>query len=138
MTDMTITPTETAHRLAVQLAQVLGVIAERFAELVGPATDAAHAGDFTLAEQLCADEEHLYDVVARTVLDRRQITDFHASDRLGELLLAVTGVSDLDALLEEISPDRIARRHAWCAARGVDPETGDLVDVELFESTLNR
>lgn len=114
-------PTATAESLARQLAQLLTVIGERFATLTPAALEALEHGDTVPAEQLCSDQEFIADA-ASAVVERFNRDGITAADSTGIMVQALTGVLALDVILDESSPERQARRRAWCISHGFDPD----------------
>jgi hypothetical protein len=105
---MTTTPTTFAETAADQLGRVLQAIHAHYADQVAPAITAAiDHRDFDQARQLCADSEYIANEVERIVKDfGGDPKDF--GDGLGAVVMALLGTVEVDCVLEDIDPERLA------------------------------
>ena len=106
----TTTPTATAERLARDLQAILEAIRTHFVDQVATAVSATtDRHDFGPARQIVADSEHIaacaerWDGVIADVMSRMRL-----SDGLGYVIFELAGSGPVDAVLEDLDPERQA------------------------------
>jgi hypothetical protein len=101
-------PTAFAVSIADQLARVLQAIRIQYDDQVAPAISAAiDHRHFAPARQLCADSEFIANEVDR-VLGAGGVKARQFSDGLGAVVMELIGSGEVDSVLEDIDPERLA------------------------------
>ena len=131
---MTTTPSDAATRLHDDLATMLDAIHAHFADQVEPAISAAiEHRDFGPGRRLLADVECITAAVdatlfSKTVVDRCSM--MHFSDGLCGAIFELSGTNPVDAVLEDIDPERLANDERNIAQLRAAGRWSDVDDVK--------
>jgi hypothetical protein len=131
---MTTTPTAFAVSIADQLARVLQAIHVHYADQVGPAVSAAtDHRHFGPARQLVADSEYIADEVER-IVKSVSATPRLFSDALGTVVSELVRSGEVDGVLEDLDPERLANEDRLVAELR---ESGNWTDDEEADRQLD-
>jgi hypothetical protein len=113
---MTITPTPFAEAAANRLAEVLIALHQHYLDEGQTAERASLDGDLDRARQICADGQFITDEVCRILEPNCPMSNWRVFvDGIEDAITEVVGTNELNFILDESDPERLARQAAYMA-----------------------